>query len=178
MICSSCGADVRDNTCPRCGAAVPAAAPTPSARVETDVPLRAGAFLIDVVPAALAIFAIAWIPIVGTVLLGIVLLDYWLLRDIMGASLGKLVLKLRVVDREGSESDAKARILRNVPLAIGPALLIIPSFSSVIAPAAVGCFALMEAVLLVVKKQRLGDLMAGTTVVSRKEARPLGTAGM
>jgi uncharacterized RDD family membrane protein YckC len=176
MVCPSCGADVQDKICPKCRAKAAPGAVVPPARVETDAVLRAGAFLIDVMPAIVAWYAIIWIPIVGGVVLGIVLLDYWLLRDITGASLGKMALGLRVVKKDGSSSDLKERILRNVTLAIGPALLIAPMLSPEIPVAAAGILALVEGVFLWVKDARLGDRLAGTTVVKKAAEKQAGLA--
>jgi len=96
-----------------------------------------------------------------------VLLAYWLLRDITGASLGKLVLGLVVVKKDGTPSGTKERILRNLPLAIGPAMLIIPLAGYVIAPSVAGIIVLTEIVLLLAKQERLGDMLAGTTVIKK-----------
>ena len=154
--------------CPNCGArAGQATAHRMSAGPVTDVGLRAGAYLIDVIPAILAGIAVGWIPIVGAVMLGFILLAYWLLRDITGSSLGKLVLGLRVVKKDGSPSGAKERILRNLPIAAGPCLLIIPLAGYAIAPPIAGILIVTEAVLLLAKKERMGDMLAGTTVIKR-----------
>lgn len=141
--------------------------------MDTNAVLRAIAFFIDVMPAIVASYALGWIPIVGNVLLGIVLLDYWLLRDITGNSLGKMALKLRVVKGDGSSSNLKERILRNVPFAIGPALLMAPMISTKVSLAVSGIIALIEGVFLWVKDERLGDRLAGTTVAKKEvEKRP------
>lgn len=168
MVCLSCGAEVEGKTCPRCGVEVTPEASTPKTRVDTNAVLRAIAFFIDVMPAIVAGYALGWIPIVGNVLLGIVLLDYWLLRDIAGNSLGKMALKLRVVKTDGSSSNLKERILRNVPFAIGPALLIAPMIGTEISLAVSIIIALIEGVFLWVKDERLGDRLAGTTVAKRQ----------
>src|SRR6266849_5487997 len=80
---------------------------------------RAGAYIIDVIPPLIVGFSLA---------------PYWLLRDITGASIGKLLLSLRVVAKDGQEASVGKRILRNLPLAIGPSLLIIPLLGYIIAP--------------------------------------------
>ena len=51
---------------------------------------------------------------------------YWLFRDINGASLGKLLLGLEVVQADGQPSTSSQRIKRNVPLCIGHFLFAIP----------------------------------------------------
>jgi uncharacterized RDD family membrane protein YckC len=87
-----------------------------------------------------------------------------LLRDLTGASLGKKALGLLVVKKDGTPSGTKERLLRNVPIAIGPAMLIIPLPDSIMARIIAGFLILIEAVLLFVKKERLGDMLAGTSV--------------
>jgi uncharacterized RDD family membrane protein YckC len=129
--------------------------------------MRIGGYLIDVIPTVLMGLVLGWIPIIGAVILGFVLLAYWLLRDITGASLGKLVLGLVVVKKDGTPSGTKERILRNLPLAIGPAMLIIPLAGYVIAPSVAGIIVLTEIVLLLAKQERLGDMLAGTTVIKK-----------
>ena len=168
--CTNCGSVVPDASqyCGGCGAkAGQATAPVATTGPSTDVGLRTGAYLIDVIPAVIVSLAVGWIPIVGAIMVGFILLAYWLLRDITGSSLGKLVLGLTVVRKDGSPSGPKDRILRNLSIAIGPALLIIPLAGYAIAPPIAGILVLTEAVLLLSKKERLGDMLAGTTVVKK-----------
>jgi uncharacterized RDD family membrane protein YckC len=174
MFCSSCGTNVQPgNTCPSCGVLAAQAA---SAAPPSEVGVRIGGYLLDVIPAIIAGLAVGWIPIIGAVILGFLLLAYWLLRDITGASLGKLILGLVVVKKDGSPSGVKERLLRNVPLAIGPSMLIIPLAGYALAPPIAGILVLTEAILLLAKKERLGDMLAGTTVV-KKAAVKVRAAG-
>ena len=172
MFCSSCGTNVEGQFCPKCGLAVGGVAVPPapdgvSVNLPEEVGLRCAAYLIDVIPAVIVGFMLGWIPIIGAIILGFILLAYWLLRDIAGGSLGKLVLGLKVVKKDGSESGPKERQLRNVTLAIGPSMLIIPFAGYAIAPVVAGLIILTETVLLLAKKERLGDMLAGTTVVKK-----------
>ena len=164
MFCSVCGGPLQGNFCPSCAARGQASA---QAGPTTDVALRVGAVLIDVIPALIAGGIFGWIPIIGAMILGLVLSAYWLLRDIGGASLGKMLLGLIVVKKDGSPSGTSERILRNVPLCIGPALLMIPFMGYVLAPPIAAILNITELVLLVTKQERLGDMLAGTTVIKK-----------
>jgi uncharacterized RDD family membrane protein YckC len=90
-----------------------------------DKGTRVVGYLIDVVP-TLLIGLLGLIPIVGIMLKGLLLCPYWLLRDVTGSSLGKLVMGSRVVLKDGREAPVSARILRNLPIAIPGGLLVIP----------------------------------------------------
>lgn len=126
--------------------------------------IRAAGYLIDLIPACiLALFGL--IPLLGSIIAGLLLLPYWLLRDITGRSLGKLLLGLAVVDKNGSQARFGQRILRNLPLALGPGLLIIPLLGYVLAPIVASLLVFTEIVMLVTQGHRLGDRLAGTTVV-------------
>lgn len=189
MLCPGCGTAHEGEYCPHCGlqaasaaasAAAPAVAPVveavPAAAAKTDVVWRAGAFLIDVVPALLVASAVGSIPVVGSIVLGFVLLDYWLLRDFTGSSLGKYVVGLQVVNKDGSASSLQARMLRNLTLAAGPALLIVPIVSEQTAWAITGILLLIEITLLIMNKERLGDTLAATTVVRKATEKKAGNA--
>jgi uncharacterized RDD family membrane protein YckC len=142
--------------------------PSPLAQgtfVHADKGLRVVGYLIDVLPAILlGLFAL--IPVIGAVIAGLFLTPYWLLRDIGGASIGKLVLKSRVVRSDGPPASAGARVLRNVPIAIAPALLIIPVLGYILAPIG-SILVLIEAIMLLTQGDRIGDKLAGTTVVKK-----------
>ena len=176
MTCGNCGVDARGDFCVNCGTKTDSSrlTLTPPA---TDVGLRAGGYLLDVIPAVIVGLAIGWIPIVGAVIAGFILLAYWLLRDVTGNSMGKLILGLQVVRKDGSPSTVRDRILRNLTIATGPALLIIPLAGYVIAPPVAGILILTETILLLAKKERLGDMLAGTTVVKKSTARNVVAAG-
>lgn len=128
-----------------------------------SVGIRAAGYLIDVIPACiLGLFGI--IPIVGPIIAGLLLLPYWLLRDITGRSLGKMLLGLKVVNKDGSSAPVGARILRNITIAIGPGLLIIPFLGLLLGPIVAFLLILTEVVMLLTQGNRLGDRLAGTTV--------------
>ena len=137
--------------------------------------LRIAGYLIDLLP-ALFVGLVGLIPIVGIILAGLVLAPYWLLRDVGGASLGKLVLGMRVTRKDGSPATIGARILRNLPLAVGPALLTIPFAGYVLGPSVATVTLLVEMLLLHVQGDRLGDRLAGTTVMKKSAESALRAA--
>jgi uncharacterized RDD family membrane protein YckC len=138
--------------------------PSQSAGVE----LRAGAFLIDLVPAMVISFCLNFLPDGGTIASAVFLLAWWLLRDIAGAGLGKRMLKLRVVRQDGSESGLRERTLRNITLIGGPLFMLIPVSAGVAGSAAGLILILIEIAALVMLKRRLGDMLAGTAVIMRQ----------
>jgi uncharacterized RDD family membrane protein YckC len=170
MFCTNCGSNVEGEFCTNCGARPGLTDAAASAIPVTDVGLRVAGYLLDAIPAIVVGLLVGWIPVVGAIILGFILLIYWLLRDIAGSSLGKLILGLKVVKKDGSPSGASQRILRNLPIAFGPALLIIPLAGYVIAPVVAVILILTEAILLLTKKERMGDMLAGTTVVKKSAA--------
>ena len=121
-------------------------------------------YLIDVIPAFFVSILFGWIPILGAILVGMILGSYWLLRDVTGGSLGKLALGLRVRSRDGSEAGVGSRILRNLPIAFGPALLILPLIGYVLAPTIAFLLIITETIMLLTQGERLGDRLAGTGV--------------
>jgi uncharacterized RDD family membrane protein YckC len=137
--------------------------PKQSAGVE----FRAGAYLIDLAPAMVISFGVSWLPNGGTVAAGALLLAWWLLRDITGASVGKYMLGLRVVRQDGGESGLRERILRNVTLIIGPLLSLIPVGPSMEKSSAGPVILVIEMATLVMLKRRLGDILAGTAVIKK-----------
>ena len=131
-----------------------------------DKGIRVAGYFIDVLPTLLVIF-VAWIPIMGLIFAGLILVPYWLLRDITGASLGKLLLGLKVVGRDGRPASTGARILRNLPIAVGPMCMLIPVLGYILTGPVAGIMVLTEAVMLLTQGERLGDRLAGTTVVRK-----------
>lgn len=90
-------------------------------------------------------------PFFAMLLIGF--LYYVVLEGTIGATLGKLVIGLRVVKTDGSSCDISSSIIRNV-------LRIVDSLPF---------FYLLGIILIVTsqRKQRLGDRLAGTMVVKR-----------
>lgn len=129
----------------------------------SSVGIRAAAYLIDVFPAIL-LGLIGIVPIIGQFIAGILLGCYWLFRDAAGASLGKMILGLIVVQQDGQPASQAARIKRNVPLCVGPFLLIVPIVGYALAGIVSFIAVIVEIIMLTTQRERLGDRMAGTTV--------------
>jgi uncharacterized RDD family membrane protein YckC len=121
-------------------------------------------YLIDLIPAITASVLVGWIPILGAILAGFILGSYWLFRDVTGGSLGKLALGLRVRNRDGSEANVGSRVLRNLTIAAGPGLLIIPLLGYALAPLMAALLIITESIMLLTQGERLGDKLAGTAV--------------
>jgi uncharacterized RDD family membrane protein YckC len=138
----------------------------PVSGVLADKWIRVAGYLIDVAPTLLLLFVV-WIPVFGLIAAGLCLLPYWLLRDVTGASLGKLLLGLKVVRRDGRPASVGARILRNVPLTFAPACMILPLLGYVFAGPVAAIVVLIEGIMLLSQGERLGDRIAGTTVTKR-----------
>ena len=154
--------------------------PPPSPLPPPTVPPTAGkpdpvtrflAFFID----AVIVSVIGLVPLLGT-LVGIA---YALLRDGLhyefmdGRSIGKKLMKLKVVRHDGLPMDLATSARRNWTLAVGSlaqGLLILPVIGWLLLPIAVvagALLALLEAykVLTDPEGRRWGDALAGTQVV-------------
>lgn len=85
-----------------------------------------------------------------------------LLKDVAGASPGKWLVGVRVADRDGGPAGLGRRVVRNVTLAGAPLLMGVPYVGGL----GVVIFA-SEMALVLAGRERLGDRLAGTTVVRR-----------
>jgi uncharacterized RDD family membrane protein YckC len=128
---------------------------------------RVAAYLIDALAAVLLVNLVGFIPSAGIYLAVFCLLPFWLLRDVTGASLGKLLLRLKVVTLDGQPATLGPRILRNLPLAIGPLCALIPYLGYFFAAPLALIVILFEGLLLLTQGHRLGDRLANTTVVRK-----------
>jgi len=145
-------------------AAVGAVSSTQLARASNGA--RAVAYLIDVIPAVM-IALIALIPLIGHIIAGVLLGFYWLYRDAMRFSLGKIALGLQVVQADGSPATRQSLIRRNMPLGIAGFVTAIPLLGLFLGPIT-GFVAVASAGLLLLSEgQTLGDKWAGTAVVKR-----------
>lgn len=138
----------------------------PGNQVAVEKWVRVAGYLIDVIP-AMFLGLVGLIPIAGAIFAGLLLTPYWLLRDVFGASLGKLLLGSKIVQKDGSPAHVGARVMRNLPLMIGPALLVIPFAGYILGPMVAGIVILVEGILVLGDGSRLGDRLAGTKVVKR-----------
>jgi uncharacterized RDD family membrane protein YckC len=97
---------------------------------------------------------------------GLGLTLYLLLRDVGGASLGKILLRLEVQSKNGKPANVFQRILRNVPLVVGPLSDSLPMSS--LLGAGLGLVTGADALWLLFAGHRLGDLLAQTEVIPRR----------
>jgi len=124
---------------------------------------RACAYIIDCLVTFLLV-PFVFVPILGLIIIGVFLFAYWLLRDVAGSSPGKLLLGMRVVHNSGDEYRVGPRIMRNLPLSIGPLLLCIPIIGVFIGSPVALVMVLTEVIMLLATGRRLGDRLADTAV--------------
>lgn len=183
MICSNCGAPLgaSDKFCQKCGASaqlssgVGGAVPVPAQSIPATPVITAGhvedrgrrvvAFLIDIIPAIL-LAVLNFMPLIGHFISAAMISAYWLLRDINEASPGKMVIGSRVVSADGSPASTGQRIGRNVTLALPGLISAIPLGFLIALPLSF-LFFFLEVVMLLLTGNRLGDKLAGTTVVRK-----------
>ena len=136
------------------------------ALIPADKWLRVAGYLIDLVP-AVVLGLVSLIPVVGLIFAGLLLTPYWLLRDVTGASLGKLLLGMKVVGQDGQPATVGARILRNLPLIAAPLCMLIPLLGYILVGPVALIVILVEGIMLLSQGTRLGDKMAGTVVLKK-----------
>jgi uncharacterized RDD family membrane protein YckC len=112
---------------------------------------------------SLVLLPFTLLPFVG----GLLVIAYWFLRDIGGASPGKMLLGLRVVGKDGRPATQSALILRNLPFGGAHCLHLIPYVGIVLALLLVIPINIIESILVLVKGERMGDMLAGTMVVKK-----------
>ena len=88
-----------------------------------------------------------------------------LVRDVFGASPGKMLLGFRVVKKAGGRCNAARLLVRNLPLVLGS--LGRNSAFWIAGPLAI--LSLWDSLSLLGSDQRLGDRIAGTTVIHRPD---------
>lgn len=136
---------------------------------KADLGKRFIAALIDGVLASVVVF----VPVIGA-LIGAA---YMLVRDglefdfMKNRSIGKHVMKLRPVRLDGGPVDITTSIKRNIPFAIGPAIMIIPIIGWIIGPIVAMAIGVIEIVLVLTDSEgrRLGDKFADTKVIEVNE---------
>ena len=129
--------------------------------------LRCLGYLVDFAPTVCVSVLLYWLPLGWGRFAGILLLLWWLLRDISGASPGKRMFGLRVIAISGAQTTVAQRIVRNATLIAAPVLMILQLNESSVALVPVGTI-LFETALLLTLGRRLGDRIAGTDVVKWK----------
>lgn len=126
---------------------------------------RMGGYLVDFL-VTIPLGMIWMIPIIGTLVGGLAMLLYWLLRDIINPSLGKRVSSLRVMSARGGGASTGQLILRNLPLAFPNLILMIPLFGFVLGAALDTMIIVTELVFVLADGRRIGDRLAGTVVMA------------
>jgi uncharacterized RDD family membrane protein YckC len=122
---------------------------------------------------ALPLGALAAVPFVG--LIGApALCIYWLLRDSFfnGQSIGKRVAKTRVLQRDGTPITAVQSCQRNIVYSSGIVLMI--PFIGEAGFALLGFLGVVDLVMVLATRRRLGDNISGTYVAKD----PFGPNGM
>jgi uncharacterized RDD family membrane protein YckC len=136
---------------------------------KADLAKRLIAALIDGVLASV----VGVIPVIGA----LVGAAYMLVRDgleldfMHGRSIGKHLMKLRPIRLDGQPMDIMTSVKRNIPFAIGPAIMIIPILGWIIGPVIALIIGVIEIVLVLTDRdgRRLGDKFAETKVIEVAE---------
>jgi uncharacterized RDD family membrane protein YckC len=91
------------------------------------------------------------------------------IRGFQGQSIGKKLLRIRVVNEAGDPPRLKASVIRNVPVGIVTLLMVIPVWGWVLSFLVGVPFGLIELSLIARAqgRQRLGDVMAETHVIRK-----------
>jgi len=106
------------------------------------------------------------VPVLGQEVAAVSMVLFWLFRDINGKSPGKALVGTVIVSRSGSPATTRQRIVRNLPFAVSILPLFIPIIGYVDFPLQ-WCVYILEAIMVLVSCERLGDKMAGTMVIKR-----------
>ena len=133
---------------------------------KADAGARIIGFVVDSL-IAVPIGLIGVIPVVGQIVSTILLVPYWLLRDFGGASIGKRIFGLRVIDYQGNVASLGKRIRRNMLFAFAVLLLAIPLIGEIGAPIAFVIVCVIEICMMASRGERFGDRDAKCLVVKK-----------
>ncbi len=122
-----------------------------------------GGILAFVLPVIGVLLSVAYILLKDGVMYQITKDDQW-----RNKSIGKKIMNLRVISLDGATVDMAVSAKRNIPLAIGSAIAVIPIIGWVLGPIVAVVFAIIELVLFMTdeKGQRFGDRWANTQVIN------------
>jgi uncharacterized RDD family membrane protein YckC len=148
---------------------VPRSVPSASVRVSNIPGQRVVAFVVDLVGTLVVAYFVGYLLAVaesgmsrgGTFAIGAGIL----LKDILGASPGKFLVGLRVAGTDGKPTNAGRRIARNVTIAFAFFVLSIPAFDHPAIGLTAILIACVDSILLLLQGSRIGDRIAGTSVV-------------
>lgn len=120
-----------------------------------------GAFIdgIILVPVYIVLF---FVPFLGWLISGAIGAAWWLLRDAKGLSIGKKVMNLEVVSKDGSPATQDQLMKRNFTMAAAAGLGGVPVVGLL-----GSAISLIECILVLAKGERYGDTMANTMVVKK-----------
>jgi uncharacterized RDD family membrane protein YckC len=162
------------------GAALYSPQPAPGGQpsqvgMKADPVMRIASFFIDILVLLVCMIPfilVAIIPFIGWIIawlmIPVVLIAYHLLRDIMGASPGKMLLGMKVMGKDGREAPNSSRVLRNVLFAIPPVFFFLPIIGHVIGGLISFALLVTELIMLLSQGERIGDRIANTVVVKTK----------
>lgn len=97
----------------------------------------------------------------------LIALLYQLMRDYRGASLGKVICQLIVVSSNGNKASVRQCLMRNIIFIAPFFALFIPGLGFLAGGPFVLLLYFVELLLLLTTGRRIGDRMAGTTVIKR-----------
>jgi uncharacterized RDD family membrane protein YckC len=139
---------------------MPASAAVPRTKA-SNLDRFVGAFIdgIILVPVYIVLF---FIPIIGWIVGAAIGTAWWLLRDAKGISIGKKVMNLEVVSKDGGPATQDQLMKRNFTMAAAAGLGAIP-----IVGLLGSAISLVEGILVLAKGERYGDTMANTMVVKK-----------
>ena len=114
-----------------------------------------------------AINILTIIPVIG-IFFDLIAAFYMLLRDVTGASLGKQIFGLQIIDKaSGQPASVLQRILRNAFFALPFLVEWIPGLGFFLGTGTLMAIGTIELLMLLASGERLGDKFAGTTVVRK-----------
>jgi uncharacterized RDD family membrane protein YckC len=135
--------------------------------VPASVVLRFVAMVVDNLP-LMIVFPFTFIPIIGALVTLLIIVPYWLLRDVTGAGIGKRLMGLEVIQVDGTPPRQGPRILRNITIVAPNICLVVPGFGHLLFFLFSLIVYLGEIVLVLSGNRRLGDRLAGTMVVQKR----------
>jgi uncharacterized RDD family membrane protein YckC len=122
------------------------------------------AFAIDwLISVPIGFFAV--IPFVGSFVAVCFLVPYWMFRDIGGASIGKRIMGLRVVNYEGRMPSLGKRVRRNALMWFCVLLVAIPVIGLGFFAIGFGIVVILEVVFIIQRGESLSDRDAKCLVV-------------
>lgn len=180
-ICSECGPGVAhpatETFCPVHGKKLENEAPGPAAVTAQIVNPVQGGFVMATSGKRFLAFFLDQLLITAIVLVGMIpginfgsfalAFAYALMRDFWGASVGKLAVGLQVLDQSGKPASRGQCVARNIIFCLSVFGLLIPVLGAFLTEGLDLALCLIEAVIVLVAKRRIGDHIAGTVVVQQ-----------